>query len=71
MLHSFKACFNVLTETKKYEPVACIVDGNVQLYVLYHMPDNFQGETKMVFDRQAAEIIKSRFVTDIYYAPYM
>ena len=48
VVHSFKACFKVLS---KNEPVANILDSNVQLYVLLHITDNFQGETDMVFDR--------------------
>ena len=48
VLHSFKACFNVLTTKNK--PVANIIDGNVQLHVLSHKPDNFQGVTEMVSD---------------------
>ena len=39
---------NVLTTKKK--PVAKIIDGNVQLYVLSHIRDNFQGVTEIVFD---------------------
>ena len=50
VLHSFKASFKVLTT--KNEPVENMIDGNVKLYVLSHIPDNFQGETEMVFDRQ-------------------
>ena len=33
-------------------PVACIIGGNFQLNALSHIPDNFQSETEMVFDRQ-------------------
>ena len=33
------------------EPVANIIDGNVQLYVLSPSPDNFQGVAEMVLDR--------------------
>ena len=49
VLPSIKACFNVLTT--KNVPVANTIDGNVQLYALAHIPDNFQGETEMVSDR--------------------
>ena len=42
VLHSF----NVLT-TKK-QPVANLIDGNVQLNFLSHIPDNFQGVTEIV-----------------------
>ena len=48
VLHYFKACFNVLTS--KEQPAANIVDGNVQLHVLSHIPDNFQGVTEIVSD---------------------
>ena len=34
VLHYFKACFNVLTSKKK-QPAANMIDGNVQLHVLY------------------------------------
>ena len=44
VLHSFKACFNVLTT------VANIVDGNVQHHVQSHIPDNFQGVKEIVSD---------------------
>ena len=42
--------FNVLTTRK--QPVANIIDGNVQLYVRTYsnIPDNFQGVTEIVFD---------------------
>ena len=30
--------------------VANIIDDNVQLYVLSHIPDNFQGATQIVID---------------------
>ena len=50
VLHSFKVCFNVLTTTK-HEPVANILDNNAQIYVFFHIPDNFQGVTEVVFDR--------------------
>ena len=48
VLYSHKACIKVLTT--KNEPVANKIDGNVQLYVLSHIPDNVQSVTKMVFD---------------------
>ena len=48
VLHYFKACFNILTSKK--QPAANIIDGNVQLYVLSHIPDNFQGVTEIVSD---------------------
>ena len=37
------------TDIKKL-PAANIFDGNVQLYVLSHIPDNFQGVTESVSD---------------------
>ena len=49
VLHSFKACFKVLTTTKK-EPVANLLDGKIQLYILSYISVNFQGETEMTFD---------------------
>ena len=36
--------------TTKNEPVANIINGNVQLEILSHIPDNFQAVAKMVFD---------------------
>ena len=48
VLHYFRACFNVLTSKK--QPAANIIDGNVQLHVLSHIPDNFQGVTEIVSD---------------------
>ena len=40
------------TDNNKNEPATNIIDGNVQLYALSYIPDNFQiqGETEMVFD---------------------
>ena len=39
------------TDIKK-QPTANIIDGNVQLHILslIHVPDNFQGVTKIVSD---------------------
>ena len=48
-LHSFKAWFRILTT--KNEPAANIIDGNVQFYVLSHIPDNFKGVAEMVLNR--------------------
>ena len=48
VLHHFKDCFNVLTS--KNNQAANIIDGNVQLRVLPHIPDNFQGVTEIVSD---------------------
>ena len=36
--------------TTKNEPEASIFDGNVQLEILSHIPDNFQCVAEMVFD---------------------
>ena len=38
------------TDIKKKQPAANIIDGNVQLHVLSHIPDNFQGVTEIVSD---------------------
>ena len=46
VLHYFKACFNVLTS--KNNKTANIIDGNVRLRVLSHIPENFQGVTEIV-----------------------
>ena len=48
VLHYLEACFQVLTTTNG--PVAKLIDGNVQLYVLSPIPDNFQGVAEMVLD---------------------
>ena len=48
VLHYFKAFFNVLTT--KIQPAANIIEGHFQLYVLSHIPDNFQGVTEIVSD---------------------
>ena len=37
------------TDIKK-QPTANINDGNVQLHILSHMQDNFQGITEIVLD---------------------
>ena len=34
----------------KKQPTANIFDGNVQLHILYLIPDNFQGVTEIVSD---------------------
>ena len=46
VLHYFKACF---TDIKR-QPAANIIDNNVKLHVLSHIPDNFQGATEIVSD---------------------
>ena len=33
------------------EPLANVTDGDVQLYILSHMPDTFQGVAEMVLNR--------------------
>ena len=48
VLHYFKACFNVLKSKK--QPAANIIDGNDQLHVLSHIPDNLQDVTEIVSD---------------------
>ena len=35
---------------KEKQPAANIIDGNVQLHFLSHIPDNFQGVTEVVSD---------------------
>ena len=37
------------TDIKK-QPTANIIDGNVQLYILSPLPDNFRGVTEIVSD---------------------
>ena len=37
------------TDIKK-QPTANIINGNVQLYILSRIPDNFQGVTEIVSD---------------------
>ena len=46
VLHYFKACFNV----QQKRPATNMIDGNVQLHVLSHIPDKFQGVTEIVSD---------------------
>ena len=38
-----------ITDIKK-QPTANIIDGNVQLHIIYLIPDNFQGVTEIVSD---------------------
>ena len=40
----------LLVLTLNKQPAANIIDGNVQLHVLSHIPDNFQGVTEIVSD---------------------
>ena len=47
VLPYINACFKVLTAK---DPVANIINGNVQLRVFSHIPDNFQGVTEIVSD---------------------
>ena len=44
-MHYLEAYFQVLTITN--EPVANVIDGNVQLYVFSKLPDNFQCVAEM------------------------
>ena len=37
------------TDIKKH-PTANIIDGNVNLHILFLIPDNFQGATEIVSD---------------------
>ena len=60
-LHHLKTCFQPLAPTT--EPVANVIDGNVQLYVLSPIPDNFQGVADMVLNRLAKSSIVY-FLTD-------
>ena len=46
------------------QPVANVTDGNVQLYVLSHIPDNFQCVAEMVLDC-LPNLSLVDFVTDI------
>ena len=62
VLHYLEACFKVLTTTN--ESVSNIIDGNVQLYVLSHISDNFQCEARMVLDR-LPKSPRVDFITDI------
>ena len=48
VLHYLEACFQVLTTTDG--PIANVIDANVQLYVLLHRPDSFQGVAEMVLN---------------------
>ena len=40
VIHYIEACFQVLTTTNG--PVANTIDGNVHLYVFFHIPDTFK-----------------------------
>ena len=55
-LHHLEACFRPLTPTN--EPVANVIDGNVQLNVPSPIPDIFPGVAKMLLDR----LVKSLWV---------
>ena len=35
---------------KQQQPAANIIDGKVQLHILFLIPDNFQGVTEIVSD---------------------
>ena len=50
--------------TTKNEPEANMIDGNVQLDALSHIPDNFKGVAEMVFDL-LPKASRVDFVTDI------
>ena len=63
VLHCFKGCFQLLITTN--ESAANIIDGIVQLYVLYHKPDNFQCVAEMVLDH-LPKPSRSDFVVNIF-----
>ena len=48
VLHNLNAC--LLPSAPTNEPVLNVIDGNVQIYVLSPIPDNFQGVAEMVLD---------------------
>ena len=48
-LHHLEAFIWPLTPTNG--PVANVIDGNVQLYVLSSIPDNFPGVAEIALDR--------------------
>ena len=48
VLHYLDTCFQALTTTNG--PVANLIDGNVHLYVLSPISDNFQGVAEMLLD---------------------
>ena len=60
-LHYFEACFQVLTTTNG--PAANVINDNVQLYVLSHIPDNFPGVAEMVLDH-LPKVSRDYFVTE-------
>ena len=60
-LHHLGACFQPLAT--KNEPVANVINGNVQLYVHSRIPDNLQGIAEMVLDR-LPKSLRVDFVTD-------
>ena len=49
VLNHLEVCFQPMKTTNG--PVANVIGGNVQLYVLSHKEDNFQGYAIMVLDR--------------------
>ena len=64
VLHHLDACFQSLTPTNK--PAANIIYGNDELYVLSHIPDNFQGVAVMVHVLDhLSKSSRVDFVTDI------
>ena len=63
VLHHLGACFQPLAP--KNEPVANVIDGNVQRYVLSPIPDKVQGIAEMVLER-LAKSSRVDFVTDIF-----
>ena len=63
-LHHPEAGVELMT-TPTNERVAYVIDGNASLYVLYPIPDNFQGVAEMVLDR-LPKSSRVDFVTDTY-----
>ena len=49
VLHSLRLA-SMYNNDNKQQPVANIIYGNIQLHVLPHIPDNFQGVTEIVSD---------------------
>ena len=60
-LHHLKTCFQPLAQTT--EPVANVIDGNVQLYVPSLIPDKFHGVADIVLNR-LAQSSRVYFLTD-------
>ena len=61
VLHYLEAYFQVLTTTNG--PVANLIDGNVQLYVLSPIPDNFQRVAEMVLDIKSQLCYRTQIIS--------